>query len=254
MHHDKECHELSGSSLRMLALCVTIGAMDWENQKRALTTLDRLMAWGANQVGMRDTDPDPFNLFVYLMKKLVVSNLRENEPLPTPLGSIGRFTRLLAPDISPEWAFAIRDDFDDCDDWSGRPKVEKMLRQHGLIDEDNYVEEEDSDYVESTEGDEDKNGEKIAGEGLERGTDDDEVEDTDEHKEEYVYEYEVQELEDSELKALSGSELGDEDDDQDEKIFDEYMAEGRVLRSMDVDLSVDEIAARGAPLNGMSRN
>ncbi|KAK1623597.1 hypothetical protein BDP81DRAFT_119497 [Colletotrichum phormii] len=90
MHYDKERHELSGSSLGMLALCVTIGAMDWEHQKRALTTLDRLMTWGANPIGMRDTDPDPsLTPFVYLMKKLMVSNLRENEPLPAPLGSVG---------------------------------------------------------------------------------------------------------------------------------------------------------------------
>ncbi|KAK1450202.1 hypothetical protein CMEL01_07538 [Colletotrichum melonis] len=183
MPPDKEQDRLSGSSLGMLALCVTIGVMDWDYQGRALTTLNWLMTQGANPIGMRDTDPDPsLTPLVYLMKKITVGHPRESEPLTFVLGSIGPFVRLLAqkgawipcgeddiggvvrvykawemcvrdlherPETAPEWAFAIRDAFDD---WSDRPKVEEVLRQHGLIDEDTCVDYEQSEvWDEETE-------------------------------------------------------------------------------------------------------
>ncbi|KAK1517870.1 uncharacterized protein CCOS01_12127 [Colletotrichum costaricense] len=183
MPPDKEQDRLSGSSLGMLALCVTIGVMDWDYQGRALTTLNWLMTQGANPIGMRDTDPDPsLTPFVYLMKKITVGHPRESEPLTFVLGSIGPFVRLLVqkgawipcgeddiggvvrvykawelcvrdlhkrPETAPEWAFAIRDAFDD---WSDRPKVEEVLRQHGLIDEDTCVDYEQSEvWDEETE-------------------------------------------------------------------------------------------------------
>ncbi|KAI3554426.1 hypothetical protein CABS01_02222 [Colletotrichum abscissum] len=183
MPPDKEQDRLSGSSLGMLALCVTIGVMDWDYQGRALTTLNWLMTQGANPIGMRDTDPDPsLTPFVYLMKKITVGHPRESEPLTFVLGSIGPFVRLLVqkgawipcgeddiggvvrvykawemcvrdlherPETAPEWAFAIHDAFDY---WSDRPKVEEVLRQHGLIDEDTCVDYEQSEvWDEETE-------------------------------------------------------------------------------------------------------
>ncbi|KAK7447216.1 hypothetical protein Landi51_07091 [Colletotrichum acutatum] len=243
MPPDKEQDRLSGSSLGMLALCGTIDAMDWDYQGRALTTLKWLMTQGANPIGMRDTDPDPsLTPFVYLMKKIMVGHLRELEPLPSALGSIGPFARLLVqkgawfpfgegglggvarvyeawemcvrdlherPETAPEWAFAIRDAFDY---WSDRLKVEEVLRQHGLIDEGTYVEEEDGDYEESKVWDEETE-EETEEEALQSGMEEGEVKDTEEHKVEHGFEStleletEVEELEDGELDALSDSEV-----------------------------------------------
>ncbi|KXH34051.1 hypothetical protein CSIM01_02386 [Colletotrichum simmondsii] len=266
MPPDKEQDRLSGSSLGMLALCVTIDAMDWDYQGRALTTLNWLMIQGANPVGMRDADSDPsLTPFVYLMKKIMVSHLRE----PSALGSIGPFIRLLVqkgawfpcgeddlggiarvyeawemsvrdlherPDTAPEWAFAIRDAFDY---WSDRPKVEEVLRQHGLIDEGTYVEEEDGDYEESQVWDE-----ETEEEVLQSGMEEDEVKDAEEHKVEHGFEStleletEAEGLEDGELDALSDPGLEDEDYDQ-----DEGEVEGRASR-------LSELYGRGSEREG----
>ncbi|KXH33698.1 hypothetical protein CSAL01_11631 [Colletotrichum salicis] len=168
MHYDKERHELSGSSLGMLALCVTIGAMDWEPSEAGLDDLGladdlgRKSDWHAGHGSGPVFSPRSIDPFIRLLA-------REGAWFPSGKNDLQGIARVYEawkicvrdlherPDITPEWALAIRDDLDDC---SERPKVEEMLRQHGLIDEGNYVEEEDSDYAESAGEDENNNEEE----------------------------------------------------------------------------------------------
>ncbi|EXF83333.1 hypothetical protein CFIO01_07422 [Colletotrichum fioriniae PJ7] len=140
---------------------------------------------------------------------------------------------------------AIRDAFDH---WSERPKIEELPRQHGLIDEGTYVEEEDGDYEESEVGDEDESENESVQGNLESGVEEDVVKNTGEY-EEYGYEStfeiesEAERLEDGELEELSDSGLEDEDDDdEDEDVLDEWGVEERVWGRL------SEIDGRGSEL------